>query len=148
MDGHLEDVRKEMRALLKSQGLRATGARLAVMVALHERGAPMTHEEVMGALGAGAFDRATVWRILSDMSDSGFFRRMDLGDRVWRYELIDNCRSVEDDHAHFLCETCGTVSCLPPLEIRAKDGSLPAALHGAAVRLRVIGTCGDCLEAG
>jgi len=140
----LDSVRDEMRALLKQGQLRATSPRLAVLVALHEHGAPMRHEQVMDELSAAAFDRATVWRILSDLADRGLLRRMDLGDRVWRYELFDACRTAEDDHAHFLCDDCGTVSCLPPLELRARDGQLPSELLGADIRLRVSGTCADC----
>jgi len=69
---------------------------------------------------------------------------MDLGDRVWRYELLDSCRLVEDDHSHLLCEDCGDVSCLPSLEVRGPDGTIPAALRGADFRIRVMGRCIDC----
>jgi Fe2+ or Zn2+ uptake regulation protein len=72
---------------------------------------------------------------------------MDLGDRVWRYELLDACRPIDDDHAHFLCESCGVVHCLPPLELRARDGQLPAVLRGADIRLRVTGVCVECTRA-
>ena len=46
-----------------------------------------------------------------------------------------------------LCEDCGEVSCLPPLEIRARDGALPDALLGAEFRVRVMGTCAACRAA-
>ena len=107
MSQHLESVQAEVRALLKTQGMRATAQRLAVLVLLHEQKAPMTHEEVMGLLAPGLYDKASVWRVLSDLAGVGIVRRMDLGDRVWRYELHDACRTVTDDHPHFLCEACG-----------------------------------------
>ena len=69
---------------------------------------------------------------------------MDLGDRVWRYELRGACRSDTDDHPHFLCEGCGNVSCLPALEVRAKNGAMPEALLGADFRVRVTGRCATC----
>jgi hypothetical protein len=47
----------------------------------------MTHEQVMTDQPSGAHDRASVWRILSDLADTGLLRRMDLGDRIWRYDL-------------------------------------------------------------
>jgi Fur family ferric uptake transcriptional regulator len=147
MDPALAHVRQELRDLLRTQGLRATAVRLVVLETLHEARGPLTHEEVMERLPEGAFDRATVWRVLADLADGGFLRRMDLGDRVWRYELLDACRPVDEDHAHFLCEKCGGVSCLPPLELRAVDGQLPAELRGAEIRLRVTGTCARCREA-
>ena len=144
MSTGLDAVRDEMRERLRALGLRATGVRLAVLVELHEHRAPMTHEAVMEQLG-GAFDRASVYRILSDLAEAGLLRRMDLGDKVWRYELQDDCREVSEDHAHFLCEACGTVSCLPPLELRAKAGNLPAVLRGAELRLKVTGRCASCV---
>lgn len=145
MSKHLENVQTEVRALLKSQGMRATAQRLAVLVLLHERKAPMTHEEVMGALSPGMYDKASVWRVLSDLAGVDILRRMDLGDRVWRYELQDTCRTVTDDHPHFLCESCGEVTCLPPLEVHGRDGTLPQALVDADFRIRISGNCGKCI---
>jgi len=143
----IEQVRREVRTLLRDRGLRATVARIAVLEVLHEQRGPMNHEAVMEQLPEGVHDKASIWRILSDLADAGLLRRMDLGDRVWRYELIDDCRAVTDDHSHFLCEDCGEVSCLPPLEIRARDGALPDALLGAEFRVRVMGTCAACRAA-
>ena len=144
MRTHLEHVRQEVRSLVRAQGMRATGARIDVLVVLHEAAGPRTHEQIMEALRGGVYDKASVWRILADLTDVGILRRMDLGDRIWRYELKDTCRTIIDDHPHFLCEACGEVSCLPALEVRAKDGALPAALRGAAFRVRVMGRCASC----
>jgi Fur family ferric uptake transcriptional regulator len=144
---HLEEVRDELRTVLRGHSLRATAPRLAVLVTLHERGAPMTHEQIMETLPRGQYDKASVWRLLSDLAEAGVLRRMDLGDRVWRYELLDDCRPVDADHAHFLCEVCGIVSCLPPLVLRASEGQLPPVLQGADFRLKVTGTCAECVSA-
>jgi Fur family ferric uptake transcriptional regulator len=93
----------------------------------------------------GDLDRATVYRILADLHQAGLLRRMDLGDHIWRFELLDTCRTVRDDHAHFLCTECGVVTCLPELELRATRGPLPAALRGAEITLRVSGRCAECV---
>lgn len=143
MSAHLHDVRSEMRSSLKALGLRATSSRLAVLVELHEHAGPLTHEELMDRLGVGSFDKATIYRILADLTEVGLLGKMDLGDHIWRYELRDACREVADDHAHFLCEDCGEVTCLPGLELRAPTG-LPAVLRGADFRVKVTGRCGDC----
>lgn len=146
--GHsIQEVRDEVRSLLKERGLRATSARIGVLEVLHEQQRPMSHEAVMEQLPDGVFDKASVWRILADLADNGLLLRMDLGDRVWRYELIDNCRPIKDDHPHFLCEQCNEVRCLPPLELRAEDGSLPEALLGADFHIRVTGVCAVCRAA-
>ena len=147
MNHSIEDVRDEVRALLKGQGLRATAPRIAVLVTLHERKAPMTHDEVMGSLPPGAYDKASVWRVLSNLADADILRRMDLGDRVWRYELYDACRSITDNHPHFLCESCGVVSCLPALTVSAENGQLPETLRDADFHIRIAGRCAACVAA-
>ena len=106
----------------------------------------MTHEQLMDALPENTFDRASIWRVLADLAECGILRRMDLGDRVWRYELHDECRVVSHDHAHFLCEQCGIVHCLPPVELRSPDGQIPSVLQGAVFRLRIMGDCADCVS--
>jgi Fur family ferric uptake transcriptional regulator len=147
MSNSLEQVQAEVRALLKNQGLRATAQRVAVLVTLHEQRTPMTHEEVMGLLAVGLYDKASIWRVLSDLAVAGILRRMDLGDRVWRYELQDACRTLSDDHPHFLCEECSEVTCLPPLEVRGKDGLFPPELLNAEFHIRISGKCGSCAGA-
>jgi Fur family ferric uptake transcriptional regulator len=141
-----EGVHEELRALVRDRGLRATSARLAVLFQLHERGAPMTHEEVMEAVGHAAIDKATVYRILADLARVDVLVRMDLGDRVWRYELRDPCRDVSAHHPHFLCDTCSRVVCLPGLELRPAASNLPSALLGADITLRATGRCGACVQ--
>jgi Fur family ferric uptake transcriptional regulator len=146
MDSH-PDLESELRALLRSQNMRATSVRLAVLSILHEHQGPMTHEQVMESLPGSKFDRASVWRLLSELSEKGLLRRMDLGDRVWRYELLDACRTIESTHSHFLCGQCGEVSCLPPLELVTHEGKLPGILNHAEFTIRIEGTCGVCLTA-
>ena len=137
----------ELRELLKTQGMRSTAQRLAVMAVLRKAQAPMTHDSVMGVLPSGAYDKAAVWRVLSDLTNVGILRRMDLGDRVWRYELQDDRHAMSNGHPHFLCESCGEVTCLPPLQVQTLDGQLPKALTGATFHIRVSGSCAGCVSA-
>ena len=137
----------ELRELLKTQGMRSTAQRLAVMAVLRKAQAPMTHDSVMGVLPSGAYDKAAVWRVLSDLTNVGILRRMDLGDRVWRYELQDDRHAMSNGHPHFLCESCGEVTCLPPLQVQTLDGQLPKALTGAKFHIRVSGSCAGCVSA-
>jgi Fur family ferric uptake transcriptional regulator len=145
MNARLEQIRGEMRQRMRDVGLRSTSVRLAVLAELHEHAGPLSHEALMDRLGETSFDRATVYRVLSDLTDAGLLRRMDLGDKIWRFELDDGCRPVADDHPHFLCEGCGLVACLPELELRPTRGGLPAALVGADLRFKVSGRCGRCV---
>lgn len=142
-----QNLEENVRSLLKQKGLRATAQRLAVLVSLHNQVSPVTHEEVMVKLGSETFDKASVWRVLSDLTNVGLLRRMDLGDRVWRYEIYDGVDRPVDDHPHFLCEVCSDVMCLPPLEVRSKDGDVPQLLRNAHFHIRITGTCARCMPA-
>ena len=143
---HHEQVRTEIRDLLKKNKLRVTASRMAVMMIMHERKAPMTHQELIDTMPIGSYDKASIWRVLSNLSEVGLLVRMDLGDRVWRYELIDSCRSIADRHAHFLCEGCGMVCCLPPLSLTLQE-ALPKELEGVDLQIRVTGRCNSCFQA-
>jgi Fur family ferric uptake transcriptional regulator len=142
-----EALTLELKGTLKSKGLRATALRLSSLRVLHDNAAPMTQEQVLAALPEGVFDPASLWRSLAELSEKGVLRRLDLGDRVWRYELVDACRSINPDHAHFLCDDCGVVRCLPPVRLVARQGGLPALLQGAQLKLRVSGRCAQCAAA-
>ena len=45
------DLTEELRSMLRERGLRATHTRMSVLTRLHERRAPMTHEEIMESIG-------------------------------------------------------------------------------------------------
>ena len=147
MASEMENTHQEMRDSLRSLGLRATSSRLAVLTVLHSHAGPLSHDALMERLETGRYDRASIYRILSDLSEAGLLNRMDLGDHIWRYELIDACRSIANGHAHFLCMSCRVATCLPEIELRAATGSLPDALRGADIQIQVTGRCKKCVSA-
>src|SRR5690242_12246509 len=108
---------KELQALLRSSGLRSTTPRLAVLEYFHAHTGPNSHGELFEALSAKGLDRATIYRVLMDLSEAGILSRADHGDHVFRFELkrgIDGAPHNEE-HAHFVCVDCGEVTCLPGL---------------------------------
>ena len=126
-----DDDIESVRAQIRGAGLRCTAARLAVMQYLMSASGPLTHAEVSEAVvPANGFDRATIYRNLTELTEAGLVSRVELGDHVWRFELKraghDHARG--EDHPHFLCTTCGEVSCLDDVDITIK----PKAGRGAA----------------
>jgi Fur family ferric uptake transcriptional regulator len=110
--------RQVLRARIGEFGLRCTAARLAVLGELQRSTSPLSHAEVARALAPLELDRATVYRNLIELSESGLVSRLDLGDHVWRFELRKNGPDNQTEHAHFLCTECGEVSCLDGVEIQ------------------------------
>jgi Fur family ferric uptake transcriptional regulator len=132
-----------VKALLRAAGLRATGARVAVFEHLRKSKRPESHGEVADAVAGRGFDRATVYRNLIDLVEAGFVDRTDLGDHMWRFALRsgDGAHGV---HPHFTCTDCGTVECLPEVEVKVtQKGRAPRAV-AKAVEVQLKGRCDDC----
>lgn len=111
----VDALKKTIRAL----GLRCTAARLAVLQHLIAATGPETHAEVSQALVDTGFDRATIYRNLTELTEAGLVSRIELGDHVWRFEIRkvgrDGTRSIS--HPHFVCTSCGEVSCLDDVDV-------------------------------
>lgn len=138
----------ELKARLRSAGLRATASRAAVLECMLEAKGPLTHADVCARLAGSGFDRATVYRNLADLTDAGLLRRSDLGDHLWRFELrADDAHDARRGpvHPHFVCTECGTVACLPEgaVTVTMARGA-PRALARGEVEIQVRGTCNDC----
>jgi len=118
----LTGLRNEIRAA----GMRSTAPRISVLERLRRADAPLSHAEITEELLPLGFDRATIYRNLVDLSEAGLVSRVELGDHVWRYEVRGaEPREGEGEHPHFVCNDCGTVSCLPAVsvDIRPAPGS-------------------------
>ncbi len=137
----------DLRDLLRTHDLRATQSRLAVLRILHGQPSPSSHPDVTEALASNGWDRSTLYRNLTDMAAAGILRRVDLGDRVWRYELANaSTQHSGNDHPHFLCTACGDVSCLEKVDVTI-GGSVPAAVNLGHVAIQLRGLCDACTEA-
>lgn len=123
---------------------------------LRSRG-PETHAEVSDALADKGFDRATIYRNLTELTDAGLVSRVELGDHVWRFEIRRHAHAgAKEDHPHFLCTTCGEVSCLDDVNvaITPKSGAVgkpakpakPAKPRGTRSVTEVLlkGRCENC----
>ena len=121
------DDLETLRAAVRNAGLRATPSRIAVLHLLRSAGSPVSHGDVVAKLASQAWDPATIYRNLTDLSDVGLARRTDVGDHVWRYEAIHGHLAAA--HPHFVCTECGTIECLPDLEYMVTRSKAPRSLR-------------------
>ncbi len=134
-----------LKQRIREAGLRSTAGRIAVFKLLHEIDAPITHAEASSRLSVTGLDHATVYRNLTDLTDAGLATRTDLGDHVWRFELLRGEANHKTKHPHFLCTDCGTVECLPEGAVTLKaPPSAPKAMRKRSVAVQVSGLCDDC----
>ena len=129
---------------MRDKGLRATPARIAILSALQDRPGPISHLELTSVLSELGLDKSTIFRGLQDLTEVGLLHRLDLGDHVWRYELV-----VEDPipqatpehlHPHLLCVDCGAIRCL-------EQGDVSIQLSpdlGTIVDVLIKGQCPTC----
>lgn len=75
------------RQSLRGAGLRSTASRVAVWRILQQAIAPQSHNDVVLQLASTGFDRATLYRNLTDLVEAGLAQRTDVGDHTWRFEL-------------------------------------------------------------
>jgi len=134
----------DLRRDLRHAGLRATAPRLAVLSLLRRAPMPLSHPEVNTALAARGWDRATLYRNLVDLTRRGLARRVDLGDRIWRFEDA-RAEHGASEHPHFVCTECGEVVCLHGVAVswRATAGA-PRALRRGEIEVQVRGRCDRC----
>jgi Fur family ferric uptake transcriptional regulator len=139
-------TKDQARALLKDRNLRATAPRLAVMRILADSDSPLSHSDVLERLGDTDWDPATIYRNLIKLRDAGIAPVVSRADGIARYVLVT---SKEDHHAHahFVCDDCGQIACLPQALTASfsMKGPWAASIRKANVQLR--GECPDCRRA-
>jgi len=145
------------KARIREAGLRCTAARLAVMDHLGSAGGPRTHAEVSEALASLGFDRATIYRNLTELTEKKLLSRVELGDHVWRFEIKrpGTHGAPGEEHPHFLCTTCGEISCLDDVRVAitpkprrqaapsATRATRPTRIH-SVTEVLLKGRCEDC----
>ena len=138
---------EDIRQTLRDSGFRATRARIAVLQRLRKAASPLTHADLSKQLVPIVFDKATVFRVLSDLTDAGLVSRTELGDHVWRFEILDPDEIDGQKHPHFVCTDCGDVSCLQPMKFTAKSRA-KAPVIGRISEVLIKGLCTKCEDGG
>jgi Fur family ferric uptake transcriptional regulator len=135
----------ELTDALRAAGLRRTSPRIAVLQRLEAATGPVSHGEIAERLSPLGYDRATVYRNLMDLVEVGLVTRADLGDHIWRFELVRGGAKAHAEHPHFLCTDCGDVACLPDDAVRiVSSRGVPRAAVRNDVEVQVKGRCDSC----
>lgn len=135
----------EARQRLRAAGMRSTSCRVAVVQHLAGVAMPHSHAEVADQLVPAGFDKTTIYRSLVELAEVGIAARLDLGDHVWRFELLTEGHKQHVEHPHFVCNACGKVECLPNLNIEYSQSEASVKdSFGEVQEVLLKGVCTAC----
>lgn len=129
---------------LRSKGFRITALRTELLGLLLRSDRALTQTEVEQQLTV-VVDRATVFRALNAFEEAGLVHRVLDGTGTSCFaacagECTDGHH--KDAHAHFHCRTCGSVFCLPTVEL--PKVKVPRGFKMEEGHLELQGTCKAC----
>jgi Fe2+ or Zn2+ uptake regulation protein len=130
--------------LLREAGLRRTPMRLNVLKIISADGQPLSAPQIMERF-ADKIDRVTLYRTVNTLTRKRLLHRVRGDDQIWRYGIGDR-KGPRHEHAHFVCDECGTVECLSdtPAPQPAKRQGVRRGYRVEYSELLVHGTCPDC----
>ena len=132
-------------ALLRRNQLSVTEGRRRILEVFIESGIALSHHDIEEKTSE-RLDRVTVYRTLQTFLEKGIMHTIPTTDNSVLYALCkDTCGAGHhhDDHVHFICEVCGTTSCLDGLTIQFI--SLPEGYEVSQVNMIVNGRCKQCV---
>lgn len=132
-------------ALLRRNQLSVTEGRRRILEVFIESGIALSHHDIEEKTSE-RLDRVTVYRTLQTFLEKGIMHTIPTTDNSVLYALCkDTCGAGHhhDDHVHFICEVCGTTSCLDGLTIPFI--SLPEGYEVSQVNMIVNGRCKQCV---
>jgi Fur family ferric uptake transcriptional regulator len=130
--------------LLKSNTLKVTKIRTAVLNLFLDKGFALTHADLEHFLGK-EFDRVTLYRTLNAFEEKGITHKLLGPDGVSHFALsAGECdeHHHHDQHIHFHCTSCDKMYCLD--EIGFPKINLPKGYTMKDADLQVSGLCADC----
>jgi Fur family ferric uptake transcriptional regulator len=144
----MTNVREKEQFLrfLRGRGQRVTGERLALFDEIFSQHGHIDAEELLTAMKARGLkiSRATVYRNLDLLVESGLARKSRLGSRGFLYEHMH----AGQQHDHLVCTGCGRVVEFVSPGIAALQAEICRA-HGflpARHTLQITGLCNRCAE--
>ena len=136
--------REASKRLLHDAGLRATAPRVAVLRLLNDSGRPLSHAEVVEAIGTDDWDGATLYRNLIKLDEVGLARVASRVGGITRF-AAQTQGAPAHLHPHFACRVCGDVRCLDDASLELPtEPKWREALSDAEVQL--VGRCPDCRD--
>ncbi|MBP3193149.1 Fur family transcriptional regulator [Natronogracilivirga saccharolytica] len=138
----------KQREVLQKHGLKATATRIRVLEVLMNSDIALSHNDITERLDDASPDKVTLYRTLNAFVSCGLAHKVATEDRNWLYalQMHDGGTSMQpDDHAHFICDECERIYCLP-MDAEYLKPAVPSD-RGFIIKsqeFRLHGTCPEC----
>ncbi|MBN1837138.1 MAG: transcriptional repressor [Spirochaetales bacterium] len=133
--------------LLRQHGQRVTPVRVQVLEALFRMGRPVSPAQLAEIPQLRGCDRVTLYRTLNRLRVARLVHAVEGIDGAWRYcAHPPDTRGCPGDHPHFLCLSCGRMTCL--IGQRLPHVEVPPGVQVEGKQLVVYGRCAECARAG
>lgn len=132
------------KALLRENNLKVTQPRLRVLEIISEKDTAISQPELEKMLGKET-DRVTLYRILASFEEKGILHKVfDLHGTATYATCSQDCTAHkhEDQHIHFICSNCNSVTCLD--ETAIPNIKVPANFTLQSVAVNAVGLCDKC----
>lgn len=134
----------EAHTALRAQGFRITNARVKLLLLLRRVGKPLSIQEILQRWES-APNQATVYRMLSDLSDTGVIKRVATHVGTSAFEYTPD----RPHHHHAVCTNCGAIEDIEHCFVDSiqknviKDLSMFSSLDSHS--LEFFGCCNKCV---
>lgn len=139
-------VPERLKSILKSANLKVTHLRLAVLDFLMQTGVPVSHSDIQAHIPD--IDRVTLYRTLASFVEANIVHQVQGLDGAWRFcahshtDTESTC--CPGNHPHFLCTSCGKMTCLPEQPMSKID--VPNGYKVVGKQFVAYGMCPECME--
>ncbi len=144
-----KDIHETFKDFLTSKGLRVTNQRIAIFDAAYEHSDHFTAEDLLERAREidDSVSRATVYRALPILTESGLIREVDVG-RDYKFYMAN--RNATTFQAQVICLDCDKIFEIdaPFMEWYGKTVADKLALNVESQRLQVTARCEELQSAG
>lgn len=135
---------QNMKDLLRSQGLRVTDFRLAVLKIFEDHKAALSSEEIENQLKD--FDRITLYRTLKSFKEKGIIHEIVMPGGTKSMALCaEECHHSDHEHhhehVHFKCKACDNIFCI---DIDSYPQLNLPGFEVDQMEIQLFGTCEAC----
>lgn len=137
----MEETIASITEQLKRKGIRPSYQRIKVLEYMNQNGGHPTVEDIFSALARviPSLSKVTIYNTLHTFVESGLVRVVEIDDAQMRYDV------TVEDHGHFLCTGCCTITNFPvSIDLESIIGLDRFKVTQKNVYFK--GLCPNCLE--